>query len=135
MGEIGAARALQQSFGRTLLLPVLVGEISIPTVISDLFTVRMQPDAPGIKEAATELIRAFEEHQDRTRRGYPRIFISHRHSDAPVVQALVNVLSAAFVVEPTDLRCTSIHPYRLKVGDMTADRLRVELQALKPFLG
>ena len=95
----------------------------------------MQPNAPGIKEAASALVRAFSEHQARTRRGYPKIFISHRHTDAAVVQALVNVLSAAFIVETTDLRCTSIHPYRLKVGDRTADRLRMELQRAEAVLG
>ena len=135
MGEIGAARALQHSFGRMLLLPVLVGGIEMPTIISDLFTIRMQTDPSGIKDAASELIRAFGEHQARTRRGYPRIFISHRHSDAAVVQALVNVLEAAFAIEPTDLRCTSVHPYRLKVGDRTAERLRMELQHAEAVLG
>jgi hypothetical protein len=135
MGEIGAARALQQSFGRPLLLPVLVGGIEIPDVIRDLFFVRMQPDAQGIKKTASELIRAFSEHQTRTRRGFPRIFVSHRHSDVAVVQALVSVLEAAFEIEPADLRCTSVHPYRLKVGDRTADRLRMELQRAEAVLG
>jgi hypothetical protein len=135
MGEIGAARVLQQSFGRTLLLPVLVGDMAIPPVVSDLFTVRMQQDAVGTKVAAAELDRAFSEYHARARRGYPKIFISHRHSDEAVVQALVNVLAAAFIIEPTDLRCTSIHPYRLKVGDRTADRLRMELQRAEAVLG
>lgn len=135
MGEIGMARALQQSFGRTLLLPVLVGDLEIPTIVSDLFTVRMQPDAAGIKDAASELVRAFGEHLARSRRGFPKIFISHRHADVAVVQALVNVLAAAFVIEPTDLRCTSVYPYRLKVGDRTSDRLRAELQRAEAVLG
>lgn len=135
MGEIGAARAMQHAFGRTLLLPVLVGPIQIPPVISDLFTVRMEHDSNNCKKTAIELIRAFGEHQSRTRRGYPRIFVSHRHSDVAVVQALVNVLTTAFVIEPTDLRCTSVHPYRLKAGDRTTDRLRAELQRAEAVLG
>jgi hypothetical protein len=135
MGEIGAARAMQHAFGKTLLLPVLVGPVGIPTVISDLFTVRMEPDPSGCKRAAGELVRAFSEHQSRTRRGYPKIFVSHRHSDAPIVQALVNVLTTAFTIEPTDLRCTSVHPYRLRAGDRTADRLRAELQRAEAVLG
>jgi len=61
--------------------------------------------------------------------------VSHRHSDVTVVQALVNVLTTAFVIEPTDLRCTSVHPYRLKAGDRTADRLRAELQRAEAVLG
>ncbi len=135
MGEIGATRALGHAFGRILLLPVLVGSVSLPSVVSDLFTVRMEPTPSGFKHAAAELVRAFGEHQARTRRGFPKVFISHRHSDAPVVQALVNVLESAFVIEPTDLRCTSIHPYRLKAGDRTADRLRMELQRAEAVLG
>jgi hypothetical protein len=135
MGEIGMARVVQQSFGKALLLPVIVGDISIPTVVSDLFTVRMQPDTAGIRAAASELVRAFTEYLDRSRRGFPRIFISHRHADVAVVQALVDLLTAAFVVEPRDLRCTSVHPYRLKVGDRTSDRLRAELQRAEAVLG
>jgi hypothetical protein len=135
MGEIGMARVLQQSFSKALLLPVLVGDIQIPAVVSDLFTIRMQPDAAGIRGAASELIRAFTEDLARTRRGFPRIFISHRHADVAVVQALVNLLTAAFVIEPVDLRCTSVHPYRLKVGDRTSDRLRAELQRAEAVLG
>jgi len=135
MGEIGAARALQHITGSTLLLPVLVGGIDIPAVVSDLFTVRMQMTDSGIKDTARELLRALEEHQSRTKRGYPRIFISHRHIDVDVVQALVNVLSASFEIQPTDLRCTSVHPYRLKAGDRTADRLRAELQRAEAVLG
>jgi hypothetical protein len=135
LGEIGAARVLQLSFGRTLLLPVLVGDIAIPPVVSDLFTIRMRQDTAGTKTAAAELDRAFSEYHGRARRGYPKIFVSHRHSDEAVVQALANVLTAAFVIEPSDLRCTSIHPYRLKVGDRTADRLRMELQRAEAVLG
>lgn len=138
MGEIGAARALQHINGRTLLLPVLIGDVGIPSVISDLFTVRMReaaPPEPAIKEAAEELVRALHEHLERTTRGYPKIFVSHRHSDVAVVQALVNVLTAAFEVQPEDLRCTSVHPYRLKAGDRTADRLRSELQRAEAVLG
>ena len=92
MGEIGATRALQHVYGRTLLLPVLVGEVDLPSVVSDLFTIRLKPEPQGIREAASELARAFSEHQSRARRGFPKIFISHRHSDVAVVQELVNVL-------------------------------------------
>jgi hypothetical protein len=135
MGEIGAARALQHTTGSTLLIPVVVGDIDTPTVVSDLFTVRMQTTESGIKDAARELCRAFGEHQARTKRGYPKIFISHRHNDVNVVQALVSMLSASFEIQPTDLRCTSVHPYRLKAGDRTADRLRAELQHAEAVLG
>jgi hypothetical protein len=80
-------------------------------------------------------VRALGEHLSRARRGLPRLFISHRHSDVAVVQALVRLLEAAFEVEPTDLRCTSVHPYRLRAGDRTAERLRTELQFAEAVLG
>jgi hypothetical protein len=135
MGEIGAARALHHCFGRMLLLPVLVGDLPLPTVVSDLFSVRLRPDPEGIKGAAHDLVKAMREHLSLTRRGLPRIFISHRHHEAAVVQALVHVIEAAFEVRPEDLRCTSVHPYRLRAGDRTADRLRTELQHAEAVLG
>ena len=135
MGEIGAARVLQHTTGSTLLLPVLVGDIGIPTVVSDLFTVRMQETGSDTKDTARELLRALGEHQARAKRGYPKIFISHRHNDVKVVQALVNVLEVSFEIQPTDVRCTSVHPYRLRAGARTGDRLRVELQRAEAVLG
>jgi hypothetical protein len=135
MGEIGASRVLQYLTGKALLLPVLVGDFDIPSVVSDLFTVRMQPSESSIEETAKELLRAFGEHQARTKRGYPKIFISHRHNDASVVKALIDLLVASFEIEVKDLRCTSIPPYRLKVGDRTSDRLRAELQHAEAVLG
>lgn len=135
MGEIGAARVMQHTTGKTLLLPVLVGDIALPTVVSDLFTIRMKPTTSGIADTARELVRALGEHQERTQRGYPKIFVSHRHNDVAVVQALVNVLTASFDIQATDLRCTSVHPYRLRAGDRTADRLRAELQRAEAVLG
>lgn len=138
MGEIGAARALQHITGKPLLLPVLVGDVGLPTVISDLFTVRMQTaasDTSDIKSTAHELLRALGENQARTKRGFPKIFVSHRHNDVAVVQALVNVLTASFEIQAVDLRCTSVHPYRLRAGDRTADRLRTELQRAEAVLG
>jgi hypothetical protein len=135
MAEIGSARALQFKFGRPLLLPVLVGEVPMPEIVSDLFTVRMANDLPSISATARELVRALEVHTDRTKRGFPKIFISHRHADVAVVEALVKVLTTAFEIEPTDLRCTSVHPYRLKAGDRTSDRLRVELERADAVLG
>ncbi len=135
MGEIGSARALQRALGKPLLLPVLVGDIGIPDVVRDLFSIQMPSGAAGLRDAADALLQALGEHLDSARRGVPKIFISHRHSDVAVVQALVNVLTAAFDIQPTDVRCTSVHPYRLKAGDRTADRLRHELQHAEAVLG
>jgi hypothetical protein len=135
MGEIGAARALHHAFGHILLLPVLVGDFPTPPVISDLFVVRMQGGKDGIAHAATEIVKALGDHTARSRRGYPRLFISHRHNDVAVVQSLVKVIEAAFDVEPDDLRCTSVHPYRLRAGDRTGDRLRAEIRRAEAVLG
>lgn len=135
MAEIGAARAMYHASGHMLILPVLVGDIPIPPVISDLFVLRMQVSAEGVAYAAVEIGRMLGDHLARSRRGYPRLFISHRHSDAAVAQSLVKVLEAAFDIEPTDLRCTSVHPYRLRAGDRTGDRLRAEIRRAEAVLG
>lgn len=135
MGEIGAARALYHAFGHMLLLPVLVADLPIPPVISDVFAVRMQADKGGVAHAAREIVKTLGDHLAHNRRGYPRMFISHRHHDVAVVQSLVKVLEAAFDVDPSDLRCTSVHPYRLHAGDRTGDRLRAEIRRAEAVLG
>jgi TIR domain len=135
MGEIGAARALYHTSGHVMLLPVLVGNLAVPAVISDLFAIRMQPDSIGTTNAAAEIAQALEDHFLRTRRAYPRLFISHRHHDMAIAQALVRVIEAAFDVEIGDLRCTSVHPYRLRAGERTGDRLRAEIQHAEAVLG
>ncbi len=135
LGEIGAARALCHTFGELLLLPVLVGDLSIPPVVSDLFVVRMSAGQEGIARAAGEIVGALTDHLARSRHQFPRVFISHRHNDAVIAQALVRVIEAAFDVEPTDLRCTSVHPYKLRAGDRTSDRLRAELRRSEAVLG
>jgi TIR domain len=135
MGEIGAARALGFGTGKPLLLPVLVDGLREPQVISDLFSIRMQTDASGLRSGAHEIDRTIREHFSRLRSGHPRLFISHRHKDSAVVEALVRLLEAAFEVTQSDLRCTSVQPYRLKAGDRFAERLRTELQSAEAVLG
>jgi hypothetical protein len=131
MGEIGMARVLQHARGKMLLLPVLV-EIDIPNIVKDIFNFRMKlkPTREEIQGVVKELVRAV-----RRQPAYPNVFISHRHSDARVVRALVKVLETAFEIQPSNLRCTSVHPYRLKAGDRTAERLRRELQHAEAVLG
>jgi len=129
MGEIGMARVFHYAFGKMQLLPVLV-EIGIPNVVSDMFNFRMKPTPENIHGVAEELDRAV-----RKQRGYPNVFISHRHSDEQVVQALVDLLATEFEIQPDNLRCTSIDPYRLRAGDRTDERLRTELQHAEAVLG
>lgn len=66
---------------------------------------------------------------------YPGIFISHCHKDEDVATALVRVLEAAFVIKIGDIRCTSVYPYRLPVGERTSDRIRAEIRWAKAVLG
>lgn len=135
MGEIGAARAFNHAFGEMLLLPVLVGDLPVPDVVSDLFVVRMSVEQQGIANTASEIVAALKEHVARIQRQLPRVFISHRHHDAAIAQSLVRVIEAAFDVETSDLRCTSVHPYKLHAGDRTSDRLRAELRRAEAVLG
>ena len=135
MGEVGAARAIHHAFGHLVLLPVLVGHQPIPPVISDLFVVNMPDATNGVAIAATEVAKALDEHFAPGRRKYPRVFISHRHSDAAVAEALVKALDASFDIATSDLRCTSVQPYTLRVGDRTPDRLRAELGRAEVVLG
>jgi hypothetical protein len=135
MGEIGAARALKHSSHDMLLLPVLVDDLILPNVISDLHVVRMKAGPAGAVQAAAEIDKAVKDHWARIRHSYPRIFISHRHNDASIAEALVRVIEASFDVAPQDLRCTSVHPYRLRAGDRTGDRLRAEIRRAEAVLG
>ncbi|MGH9944661.1 MAG: toll/interleukin-1 receptor domain-containing protein [Pyrinomonadaceae bacterium] len=135
LGELGAARALFHSFGQMLILPVLVGDMAVPPVVSDLFVVRMAAGQDAIEQAADEILKALTDHLARSRRGHPRIFISHRHHDVAIAQALVRVIEASFDVGPSDLRCTSVHPYKLRAGDRTGDRLRTEIRRAEAVIG
>jgi hypothetical protein len=103
MGEIGAARALYHEFGQMLLLPVLMGNLPIPDVVNDLFVIRMSDDQEGIARSAFDIAKKLEDHINRRCLRHPRIFISHRHNDKAIAQALVKVIEAAFEVEPSDL--------------------------------
>jgi TIR domain len=135
LGEIGAARALYHEFGRMLLAPVVLGDLEIPPVINDLFAVRMASDGSDHQRVAKEIGKAVDDHFNRLRMNYPRIFVSHRHKDVPVVEGLVSVIETAFQIQTHDLRCTSVHPYRLRAGERTSDRLRLELQRAEAVLG
>src|SRR5262249_16742008 len=45
------------------------------------------------------------------------------------------VLEAAFEIQHDDMRCTSVHPYKLRAGDRTTDRLKAELRRAEAVLG
>lgn len=135
MGEIGSARVLSHLFKEMLILPVIVGEMDVPLVVGDLFVIRMATDDEGVQHAASDINRATDRHLSQTRVGYPKLFISHRHHDKDVAEALVRLIEAAFEVALGDLRCTSVHPYKLRVGERTGERLRAELYRAEAVLG
>ena len=130
MGEIGATRALYQACRRPILLPITVG-IEIPDVVKDVYVYRMDPSANGIKLGAEDIDRTYR----TARSGFPKVFISHRHADRIVVEALVSLLTTAFDIQQNDLRVTSVRPYNLKWGAVTPDRLREELQFADAVIG
>jgi len=65
----------------------------------------------------------------------PRIFISHRHKDEPIIAALVGLLQDAFYIETHDIRCTSVQPYTLAPGERTSEILRSEIARAELVIG
>lgn len=136
--EIGSARILAQT-KNTLLLPVVIAaSFWVPSFISDYHCFKLILDARGepadqdIKDLASQLGFAISEHLEARS---PRIFISHRHIDEEIVQALVSLLEQSLVIGPGDIRCTSVHPYKLSPGDRTSEKLRSEIKAAEVVLG
>jgi hypothetical protein len=129
VGEIGAGRVLEELRG-TLLLPVLVGEMDIPDFLSDIYCFRSKgPD--DTERLVEELEKAIGDNVNLS----PRIFISHRHRDEPIVAALAALLEQAFYVERNDLRCTSVQPYMLTPGERTSELLRSEIARAELVIG
>jgi hypothetical protein len=133
--EVGAARATP-NIG---LLPVLVGDITTPMFLQDLMCQRIDPGDPdGLRAVTDKLDRAIQHHAERRcrhQKGTPKIFISHRHKDEDIVEALVQCIKTSFTVTRDDIRCTSVAPYRLRAGEDTADRLRSEISTAEVVLG
>jgi hypothetical protein len=139
ISEIGAARALSQTAKKTALLPVIIGDMPIPQFIQDLYAIRVREiDPKDLRLPASDIDKAVRAHLaqiEDTGSSVPRLFISHRHKDEEVVSALVDVLRSAFVVNQADIRCTSVRPYRLPVGERTPDRLKRELKDAQAVIG
>lgn len=139
--EIGSARVLDETRGM-LLLPVIVGTpFQVPSFVADYHCFRLPKDVGKTKDdpdemdrLATELHRAIAEHLYAVPKT-PNIFVSHRHKDEALAQALVNLIEVAFEIDKKDIRCTSVQPYTLSPGDRTSERLRAEIRAAKVVLG
>lgn len=112
--------------------------MSIPPVIQDLYVIRVPNLTDSLSLAANDVDKALKAHaaqvEDQSKRT-PRLFISHRHKDEAIAAALVDVIRSAFVIDKTDIRCTSVRPYRLPVGERTPDRLREELRQAEAVIG
>jgi hypothetical protein len=132
ISEIGAARAVKMA-RPFFLLPVLLEPMKIPFFIEDIFCIRRE--SRPMDDVAADIDAAIQRHFKRLRGRNPSIFISHRHKDKALVSALVDVLKAAFQLEKQDIRCTSVHPYRLPAGERTPDRLLAEIARAKAVLG
>jgi hypothetical protein len=133
--EIGAARVFDNMRGM-LLLPVIMGEKPpIPVFISDYACFNLKKDEPNERSMLVDQLHAAITQHVSDSNTRPRIFISHRHKDEKQASALVGLLEAFFHIEQRDIRCTSIHPYKLDVGDRTSERLRTEIACADVVLG
>ena len=133
--EIGVVRASP----RIGLLPVLIGDVAMPPFIQDLMVERI-PDANSetLKKLADKLHDSIQKHieyRSLRKKRTPKVFISHRHKDEELVGALVECINTYFDIDTHDIRCTSVRPYRLPVGENSSDRLRDEITDAEVVLG
>ncbi|HYG79377.1 MAG TPA: toll/interleukin-1 receptor domain-containing protein [Pyrinomonadaceae bacterium] len=133
--EVGMVRATP----RLGLLPVVIGDVAIPPFIQDLFVEQITDTRPETLKALAknldESIKKHIAHRNLRKKERPKVFISHRHKDEKLVSALVDCIRAYFSIEKKDIRCTSVRPYRLPVGENTGDRLRDEITDAEVVLG
>jgi hypothetical protein len=129
LGEIGAGRAMEHS-KQMLLIPVLPEELMpIPDFLNDVFCFRLRNG--DVDTLVDELDKAIRDNMRLT----PRIFISHRHRDQAIAEALIELLTSAFHVEPADIRCTSVQGYKLTPGERTSEELRSNLAGAELVIG
>lgn len=62
------------------------------------------------------------------------IFISHSSDDAPIAEAVVNLIKKAFNISSDKIRCTSVDGYKLRSGANTDQQLREEIFSSKVFV-
>lgn len=143
--EVGAARVLAHSEKKTAFLPVIKDLEDAPGYTGDIMKLwekNCEPDESGsrLPMLCKEIDRAIHAHLRAIeavdgRGGSPKIFVSHRHKDQEIASALVRVLRAQFKIEDSDIRCTSVQPYRLPFGKNTGERLRDEISGAQVVLG
>jgi hypothetical protein len=104
--------------------------MGIPDFISDIYCFRLTEPA-DTERLVEELEKAIEDNVKLS----PRVFISHRHRDEPIVAALATLLEQAFHVDRNDIRCTSVQPYMLTPGERTSELLRSEIAKAELVIG
>jgi len=133
VSQVGMGLAYERSRDM-LILPVVIEPADIPDFVRGLNCTFLgegtDHDVNRVVQQLHDSIQAY-----LNDRRSPKIFISHRHSDADVVRALVRLLEKAFAISATDLRCTSVEPYILPLGERTSERLRKDLQGAEVVLG
>jgi hypothetical protein len=133
--ETGAVEALSLERG-LFVVPVIVGGLPTPKFLQHLDDLTVRVGSPReFSDKHSAIVHAFEAYFSTLGGHYPRVFISHRHKDEDVATALVRLLEAAFYIERADIRCTSVHPYRLPPGERTAERVRNEIRRARVVLG
>jgi len=139
--EIGAARVLGRSPKQVALLPVVVGLTATPPNLGDILKLWSKTtEKQELQRLIQEIGSAINAHletlrNEASRASYPMIFVSHRHKDQKIAEALADMLTSALDIGQVDIRCTSVQPYRLRFGLNTGDRLREEIKHAKAVLG
>lgn len=135
ISELGAARAYDELRGM-LVIPIIFGEnVKIPSFIEDYQCFFLRSPAPDEIDALADQIHSVISQYNAEVPKHPRIFISHRHKDAKIVEALVNLLESAFHIEKNDIRCTSVQPYTLPSGEKSSEKLRIEISSAEVVIG
>lgn len=63
------------------------------------------------------------------------VLISHSSKDAPLAEALINLLRSGLGLLASQIRCSSVDGYRLPAGVNTGDKLRNEIKSAKVLIG
>ena len=128
--EVGAARVYER-IKDMLLLPVLIGEQNFPLFISDYACFELREDgSENRSKLVDKLNEAIVQHEWK-----PRIFVSHRHKNEAQARALIELIEAYFIIKKRDIRCTSVSPYKLELGDRTSERLKSEIRSAEVVIG
>jgi hypothetical protein len=97
------------------------------------------PSTAG-KQAVAETERTTTLNSDAANVGSPGkesilVLISHSSKDAPLAEALINLLRSGLGLLASQIRCSSVDGYRLPAGVNTGDKLRKEIRSAKVLIG